>query len=57
MTKKILPLFALITVAACLLSYKFGSAPVALAKARPAAQDSSDSTSPLTLRRRLAPGQ
>ncbi len=35
MLKKILPLFVLITLAACLFSYKLGSAPVALAKAGP----------------------
>lgn len=31
MTKKVLPVFVLITLAACLLSYKFGSVPVARA--------------------------
>jgi len=35
MTKKILPLFALITLAACLLSYKLGSAPTAHAQTLP----------------------
>jgi hypothetical protein len=50
MTKKVLPLFVLVTLAACLLSYKFGSAPVALAKARPNAQDiSAEAVGPLTL--------
>ena len=49
MTKKILPLFVLITLAACLLSYKIGSAPVALAKARPNPQDASESAAPMTL--------
>lgn len=49
MTKKVLPLFVLITLAACLLSYKVGSAPVALAKGRAAAQETSDSATPLTL--------
>ena len=50
MTKKVLPLFVLVTLAACLLSYKFGSAPVALAKARPNAQDiRAEAVCPLTL--------
>ncbi len=49
MTKKILPLFALIALAACLFSYKLGSAPVALAKARATPQDTSGSATPLTL--------
>ncbi len=49
MTKKVLPFFVLITLAACLLSYKFGSAPVALAKARPSPQETADSATPLTL--------
>jgi hypothetical protein len=49
MTKKILPLFALITLAACLLSYKAGSAPVALANARSTPQDASESEVPLAL--------
>ncbi len=49
MTKKVLPLFVLITLAACFLSYKFGSSPVALAKARPTAQETSESAVPLTL--------
>lgn len=35
MTKKILPLFVLITLGACLLSYKFGSVPVAHAQSLP----------------------
>lgn len=50
MTKKVLPLFVLITLAACLFSYKLGSTPVALAKARPAGQDMrAETASPLTL--------
>ncbi len=32
MTKRVLPVFVLITLAACLLSYKFGSAPTARAQ-------------------------
>ncbi|MFZ1157030.1 MAG: hypothetical protein WAO10_04585 [Candidatus Sulfotelmatobacter sp.] len=35
MTKKMLPLFVLITLAACLLSYKLGSTPVAHAQSLP----------------------
>jgi hypothetical protein len=49
MTKKILPLFVLVTLAACLLSYKVGSAPVALAKGRSAPEGASESAAPLTL--------
>lgn len=48
MTKKVVPLFALITLAACLFSYKLGSAPTALAKA-PAPQEMSDQAAPQTL--------
>jgi hypothetical protein len=49
MTKKLLPLLALITLGACLLTYKLGSAPVALAKAMPNPQEASESAVPLTL--------
>lgn len=35
MTKRLLPLFVLITLAACLLSYKFGSAPAVRAASAP----------------------
>lgn len=49
MTKKVLPLFVIITLAACLFSYKLGSAPVALAKGRTSAQEISESAAPLTL--------
>src|SRR5260370_7352034 len=49
MTKKVLSLFTLITLAACLFSYKVGSAPVALAKARPSPQETADSATALTL--------
>ena len=46
MTKKILPLFVLITLAACLLSYKLGGTPTALARA--SSQESvADGPSPL----------
>jgi hypothetical protein len=49
MTKKILPLFTIITLAACLLSYKLGSAPVALAEPGAAAQEMAAQDSPATL--------
>jgi hypothetical protein len=39
MPKKVVLPFALLVLAACFLSYKVGSAPTALAKARPAEQD------------------
>lgn len=39
MPKKVALLFTLLTLIACILSYKLGSPPVALAKARPALQD------------------
>jgi hypothetical protein len=49
MAKKILPLFVLITLAAGLLSYKVGSAPVAHANGQVTPQDASELTVPLTL--------
>lgn len=49
MPRKVVFLFALLTLTACLLSYKFGSAPLALAKGRASAQETSESAASLTL--------
>jgi hypothetical protein len=46
---KVVFLLILVTLTAGVLSYKFGSTPVALAKARPNPQDASESPVPLTL--------
>ena len=46
MTKKILPVFVLITLAACLLSYKLGSALIVLAKASTTMQEATEQATP-----------
>lgn len=46
MPKKAVLLFTLLALVACLLSYKLGSVPVALAKARPAQQDEAERVPP-----------
>ncbi len=46
MPKKAVLLFTLLTLTACFLSYRLGSAPVALAKAPPAQQDMTDRATP-----------
>ncbi len=50
MSKKVVFLFTLLTLIACFLSYKLGSAPVALAKARPTGQRAeAETANPQTL--------
>ena len=46
MQRKAVLLFALLTLAASLLSYKLGSAPVALARARPSQQQTAETGFP-----------
>jgi hypothetical protein len=47
MSKKVILLFTFLTLAACLLSYKFGSTPVALAKGQAIQPETAASTPPL----------